>query len=65
MSKKEKFDMSDVSDIASEWRPSRGINWDKIQRVRFANADAEIPFEDSFTDSFIKSKNKESKKKDD
>ena len=52
MSEKENFDMTDLSDIASEWRD---VNWDKIQRMRFANADQEIaPPEDSFTEKLKK-----------
>lgn len=52
MSEKENFDMTDLGDIASEWRD---VNWDKIQRMRFANADQEIaPPEDSFTEKLKK-----------
>lgn len=32
--------------------PERDINWDAIQRRRFANADAEIAPNDSFTQEF-------------
>lgn len=32
--------------IAGKWRTTE-VNWDLIQRMRFANADAEIPVEDS------------------
>lgn len=49
MSEKENFDMTDIDDIASAWK-TKDVNWDKIQRMRFANADQEIaPPEDSFT----------------
>ena len=52
MSEKEKFDMTDIGDIASEWKD---VNWDLIQRLRFANADQEIaPPEDSFTEKLKK-----------
>jgi len=46
---KKQFNMNDMSSIAEEWKPSRGINWDKIQRLRFINADSEMPVEDSYT----------------
>ena len=46
---KKEFDMNDMSSIAEEWKPSRGINWDLIQRMRFMNADAEIDPEDSYS----------------
>jgi len=50
---KKEFDMTDIgSDISSKWKPSEGIDWDLIQRMRFMNADAEIPFEDSLTDKY-------------
>lgn len=42
MSKKEEY----VS-IRERWKD---INWDLIQRMRFMNADAEIPPEDSYTE---------------
>ena len=45
MNNKEEFNLSDLSDIASEWR---GVNWDKIQRMRFANIDCEIDPEDGY-----------------
>jgi len=35
--------------IDERWK---GINWDVIQRIRFMNADAEIPPEDSFTEKY-------------
>ncbi len=42
-------DITDLpSDIRSEWRPSKGIDWDLIQRMRFMNADAEIDPEDGY-----------------
>tara|TARA_R110002050_G_scaffold185344_1_gene319342 strand:- start:302 stop:484 length:183 start_codon:yes stop_codon:yes gene_type:complete len=41
---KKKF--TDISDLASEWRR---VNWDKIQRMRFMNADAEISPDDKYT----------------
>ena len=37
------------ADIRESWKPSEGINWDIIQRMRFMNADAEIAPGDSFT----------------
>ena len=44
--------MTDIGDIASEWKD---VNWDKIQRMRFANADQEIaPPEDCFTEKLKK-----------
>ena len=46
MSKKRQFDMSDIGDIASEWKD---VNWDLVQRMRFMNADSEITPEDSYT----------------
>ena len=52
MENKEEFDLNDINDIASEWR---NVNWDKIQRMRFANADQEIaPPKDSFTEKLKK-----------
>lgn len=50
-SDKEEFtsSMTDIDDISSKWKPSEGINWDAIQRMRFANADAEIDPEDSYS----------------
>tara|TARA_R110000782_G_scaffold16286_1_gene46840 strand:- start:197 stop:364 length:168 start_codon:yes stop_codon:yes gene_type:complete len=42
--------MTDIDDIASKWKPSEGINWDLIQRMRFMNADAEIDPEDSYSE---------------
>ena len=53
MSKSKKHtDMSDMGGIRAKWRTEEGINWDLIQRMRFMNADAEIPFEDSLTDKY-------------
>lgn len=55
---KKQFDMSDVdSDIARTWKPSDGINWDAIQRMRFMNADAEIDPEDSYSRKWKKENN--------
>ncbi|MDA7807137.1 hypothetical protein N8955_00205 [bacterium] len=48
---KKEFDMTDIdSDISSKWKPSEGIDWDLIQRMRFMNADAEIAPGDSYVD---------------
>ena len=55
---KNAFDLTDIDSIASAWKPSDGINWDIIQRMRFMNADAEIPPEDSYTDGKRNFKNK-------
>jgi|TARA_B100001094_G_scaffold276241_1_gene284331 hypothetical protein len=47
--KKSHKDITDVpSDIRSKWKPSEGIDWDLIQRMRFMNADAEIDPEDGY-----------------
>ena len=46
MTDKKDFDMTDIGDIASEWK---NVNWDLIQRMRFMNADAEIDPEDSYS----------------
>jgi hypothetical protein len=55
-------DITDLpSDIRSEWRPSKGINWDLIQRMRFMNADAEIDPEDTFSPNFVNTKSKKEK----
>lgn len=35
--------------IRETWKPSDGIDWDAIQRMRFMNADAEIDPEDSYS----------------
>ena len=44
-------DITDLpSDIRNKWKPSEGINWDLIQRMRFMNADAEIDPEDSYSE---------------
>ena len=54
MSNKENFNMNDIEDIASTWK-TKDVNWDKIHRMRFANADQEItPPEDSFTEKLKK-----------
>ena len=45
---KKKFDMTDIGDIASEWKTDT-VNWDLIQRMRFMNADSEIDPEDSYS----------------
>lgn len=48
--KKSHKDITDVpSDIRSKWKPSEGIDWDLIQRMRFMNADAEIDPNDSYS----------------
>jgi len=39
--------VAETHDAANEWK---NVNWDAIQRRRFANADAEIPPEDSMTE---------------
>ena len=51
-SDKEEFtsSMTDIDDISSKWKPSEGINWDLIQRMRFMNADAEIDPEDTYSE---------------
>ena len=49
---KNKNTTNSIEDFRSEWRPSKGVNWDLIQRMRFMNADAEIPFEDSLTGKY-------------
>jgi hypothetical protein len=46
MTDKKEFDMTDIGDIASEWK---NVNWDLVQRMRFMNADAEIDPEDSYS----------------
>ena len=49
---KKEFDMTDIdSDISSKWKPSEGIDWDLIQRMRFINADAEIDPEDRYSEN--------------
>ena len=48
MNEKKNFDMTDIGDIASEWKPDV-VNWDLIQRMRFMNADSEIAPEDSYS----------------
>ena len=47
MSEKENFDMTDIEDIASAWKTT-DVNWNKIQRMRFANIDCEIDPEDGY-----------------
>tara|TARA_B100000963_G_scaffold191230_1_gene166332 strand:+ start:1410 stop:1589 length:180 start_codon:yes stop_codon:yes gene_type:complete len=47
--KKENFNLNDIESIANVWKPSEGINWDIIQRMRFMNADAEIDPQDGYT----------------
>ena len=47
--KNKSFTLTDTDSIASKWKPSEGINWDIIQRMRFMNADAEIDPEDSYS----------------
>ena len=56
--KKEEFisSMTDIDDISSKWRTDE-INWDRIQRIRFANADAEIDPEDSYSRKWKKKLN--------
>ena len=39
--------------IESTWETSE-VNWDKIQRMRFMNADAEIAPNDKYTREIIK-----------
>jgi hypothetical protein len=46
MSNNKEFDMTDIDDIAGEWKE---VNWDLVQRMRFMNADAEIDPEDSYS----------------
>ena len=41
--------MSDIEGIRSTWKSSEGIDWDKIQRMRFMNADQEIAPDDKYT----------------
>jgi len=53
MTNKERFDSSFADEVAAEWK---NINWDAIQRRRFINADAEIPHEDSMTETLRKKK---------
>ena len=48
--------MTDVDDISSKWKPSDGIKWDLIQRMRFMNADAEIDPDDSYSKEAKKEK---------
>jgi len=58
MSNEKEFNMTDIGDIASEWK---SVNWDLIQRMRFMNADAEIDPEDTFSPKFINKKSKKEK----
>ena len=51
MSDKKEFNITDIGDIASEWK---NVNWDLIQRMRFMNADAEIDPEDGYAKGEIK-----------
>lgn len=53
MTDKKEFDMTDIGDIASEWK---NVNWDLIQRMRFMNADAEIDPEDGYSEGKLKFK---------
>jgi len=48
--------MTDIDDISSKWKPSDGIKWDLIQRMRFMNADAEIDPDDSYSKEAKKEK---------
>ena len=59
MSNNKEFDMTDIDDIAGEWKD---VNWDLVQRMRFMNADAEIDPEDKFSPTFINKKIKKTKK---
>ena len=49
MAKKKQLDMSDIGGIREAWKPSEGVNWDIIQRMRFMNADQEIAPDDRFS----------------
>jgi hypothetical protein len=49
MAKNKQADISDVGGIREAWKPSEGVNWDIIQRMRFMNADSEIAPDDTFT----------------
>ena len=51
MTDKKEFDMTDIGDIASEWK---NVNWDLVQRMRFMNADAEIDPEDGYSEGKLK-----------
>ena len=51
--------MTDIDDIASKWKPSDGIKWDLIQRMRFMNADAEIAPDDKYTREYFEKLKKE------
>ena len=46
MSNNKEFDMTDIDDIAGEWKE---VNWDLVQRMRFMNADQEIAPDDKYT----------------
>mgnify|MGYP003316330291 CR=1 FL=1 len=48
MNKKKDFNMTDIGDIASEWKPDV-VNWDLIQRMRFITADSAIATEYSYS----------------
>jgi hypothetical protein len=60
---KNKDTTDSIEDFRSEWRPSKGINWDWIQRMRFMNADAEIDPEDTFSPKFVNKRTKKTKNK--
>jgi hypothetical protein len=60
---KNKDTTDSIEDFRSEWRPSKGINWDLIQRMRFMNADAEIDPEDTFSPKFVNTRTKKTKNK--
>lgn len=49
MSNEKEFNMTDIGDIAGEWKTDT-VDWDKIQRMRFMNADAEIDPEDTYSE---------------
>jgi|TARA_R110002153_G_scaffold31173_1_gene95150 hypothetical protein len=48
---KKEFDMTDIDNVASQWKD---VSWDKIQRMRFVNADQEIAPDDSYTKKYKK-----------
>ena len=57
-------DITDLpSDFRTKWRPSDGVNWDLIQRMRFMNVDAEIDPEDTFSPKFVNTRTKKTKNK--
>ncbi len=49
MDNNKEFNMTDIGDIASEWKTDI-VDWDLIQRMRFMNADHEIAPDDNFAD---------------